>query len=1329
MTNEEYHRYTQYLRARDREDAKLQHERELLQRERDDRSRHMQEKEEEEEEEEEKEEKEETSVLRVATISPKMFFPKPVLDTPIQRVNRPERAPVSKCKHCSQEFRRFYAYRRHISSGVCADRTSFYWCNFCDATFVRRKDRACHERDHLLEQSRSQSGAGFNRIEDLHGCGVFQRIFLPEEGITTIEAAFRVIREDLLELLRQRLRFHKMLRAGTVVLGRFGVLDEQGEITQQADIPLRATYQLYFLGDANTIPNGVREYELETLKRLDELETTGSGWVLLQIITFTVEAGKCNMVGSCNTAVDLSIVPGGEYLIDVPLKEEKNWCFLSAVTQHFVTKHNPETTRNWIDEHLKINKKHLPMDVNNVRYFEAKNQHLRLGVNVFLRDGKECYPAYRSKLNNPDHLVNLLLLRHGRSWHYVYIEDLDKLLLQYNHIDGMRRRHNSVHCHNCLSNFTCAATLKAHEEICFSNKTQLLTMPDTTKPLKFEQHLKKYGHEFVGFADFEAALVPEQRQNSASCLNCQNLGRKRDCSHATHAQNTQVPICYALVFVDRDRNVVFQRCETAADVMPLFFAALKEAEKLLLPLLQAAKANMIWTEEDDVRYKSARVCHVCEEPFGLDYKLKKVRDHCHRTGKALGACHHQCNIDRRVKRNLLVYIHNFKGYDSHFIIRGYQKKVDEKVKGLASNTQKFRTVDLGRISFVDSLSLLNTGLAELVRDLGKDHSYKILESSGIYKTPTQRRLLVEGKGVFPYEYISGYHVLQETSLPPRERFYSVLREDTVSEEDYEQAVTTFEIFECADLAAYTRLYCLLDTLLLGEVMLEFVDEAMKDFGLDATNYISIPQLSFDAMLKMTKIRLDYLPDLEMVLLFEKGIRGGVSYVNTRMVSIEKDGGHLMYFDFNNLYGWAQMQQLPARQYRWLPSHEISCFDVLSVPDNGLLGYALEVDMEYPQNIRDLHSLMPLAPEHLNIFFPDLSDYSKECLKAIQPAKACERYNSSKLCGTFFPKEKYLVHYRNLKFYLKHGLKVTKVHRIIEFEQEAFAKPYIDFTAEKRKNATSDFKRMTAKLCANGNFGKWLQNARKYMNVVFASKASTAMKYLGNPRFISFRILNDSLIAIFLHKREICMDRKFSVGFTILELSKLKMFECLYDDVLPAFGRENVDIVLSDTDSYVFHIKNYSKDEIRLRLKSLMDFSNMDKQHELFDASKCKVPGFLKDEVPNGDIVECIAPKSKCYVIRTVSKKGVESTEKKCKGLAKPRVKRLNVESYRGCILSKRAVKATMARIQVKNHVIQTVMQNKICMTSFDDKRYLLSCGVHSRPYQREAQSDECKRCK
>ena len=190
-----------------------------------------------------------------------------------------------------------------------------------------------------------------------------------------------------------------------------------------------------------------------------------------------------------------------------------------------------------------------------------------------------------------------------------------------------------------------------------------------------------------------------------------------------------------------------------------------------------------------------------------------------------------------------------------------------------------------------------------------------------------------------------------------------------------------------------------------------------------------------------------------------------------------------------------------------------------------------------------------------------------------------------------------------------------------------------------------------------------------------------------------------------------------------------MFQYYYDVILPRFGRRNVSILLSDTDSFIFHIKNYTKNEIRWKLGDVMDFSNIPAANKMCNATRKNVPGFLKDETPAGDIVECIALKSKCYALRTrMNVTGEIIEEKKCKGITKPTVKRIRINNYRSCVSSLKAVRANMTRISVKKRTIRTILQNKVCLSSFDDKRFMLNCGKHSLPYQKEPISNVCTIC-
>ena len=197
-----------------------------------------------------------------------------------------------------------------------------------------------------------------------------------------------------------------------------------------------------------------------------------------------------------------------------------------------------------------------------------------------------------------------------------------------------------------------------------------------------------------------------------------------------------------------------------------------------------------------------------------------------------------------------------------------------------------------------------------------------------------------------------------------------------------------------------------------------------DYGLYPCHYFSSPGLSWDAMLKMTDIKLEKINDIDMYLFLEKAMRGGVSCFSKRY-SRSKDNIDIMYWDMNNLYGTVMsFDYLAYGGFRWLSKEEIKRFDLNVISDNSKIGYILEVDLEYCKELHDIHNDYPLCPEYISVNYEMLSKYCKNivdrCNIKIEGVK--------KLIPSVY-KFKYPVHYKNLKYYLSLGMKLVKIHRI------------------------------------------------------------------------------------------------------------------------------------------------------------------------------------------------------------------------------------------------------------------------------------------------------------
>ena len=246
---------------------------------------------------------------------------------------------------------------------------------------------------------------------------------------------------------------------------------------------------------------------------------------------------------------------------------------------------------------------------------------------------------------------------------------------------------------------------------------------------------------------------------------------------------------------------------------------------------------------------------------------------------------------------------------------------------------------------------------------------------------------------------------------------------------------------------------------------------------------------------------------------------------------EKPSTFITYLDKNNLYGWPMSKYLPYGEFRWVKN--VDGFDVMSISEKSDTGYLLEVNLEYPDELHELHNNYPLAPEKLAVSNDMLPAYCK---------KITDKYDIKvgdveRLIPHLDNKVKYVVHYINLQLYLSLGIKLTKIHRILQFKKSDSMKRYIDFNTEKRKNAANNFEKIFFKLMINSVYGKTMENLRKRMDVRLVSNEKDFLKYTSRPTYITHKIFGKDYAAIYEIKPVLMLNKPIYVGFTVLDLSK------------------------------------------------------------------------------------------------------------------------------------------------------------------------------------------------
>ena len=181
--------------------------------------------------------------------------------------------------------------------------------------------------------------------------------------------------------------------------------------------------------------------------------------------------------------------------------------------------------------------------------------------------------------------------------------------------------------------------------------------------------------------------------------------------------------------------------------------------------------------------------------------------------------------------------------------------------------------------------------------------------------------------MYSYEYIDSWEKFNEVSLPDKESFYSQLNKEGIADEDYMHAQKVWEVFKIKNLGEYHDLYVQSDTFLLADVFENFRDKCIEIYEVNPAHFLSAPGLAWQACLKRTGVKLELLSDIDMLIMLEKGIRGGIFHaiyryakaINKYMKNYDKNmkSSFLEYVDANNLYGWAMSKKLPIGNFKWI----------------------------------------------------------------------------------------------------------------------------------------------------------------------------------------------------------------------------------------------------------------------------------------------------------------------------------------------------------------------------------------------------------------------------
>jgi len=683
--------------------------------------------------------------------------------------------------------------------------------------------------------------------------------------------------------------------------------------------------------------------------------------------------------------------------------------------------------------------------------------------------------------------VNLLVLEDK---HYVLIKSLSRLL------SSQTSNHNGKKhfCLRCLTSFTTKEVLEKHREYCEDHDFIKIVMPKKGETCKFKNHNQKMWVSIVVYADFECCTkkIHSTQPNPENSFSeaCQKYEPSEFCFKIVCNGGKKEPVSYAKQTLDENMAENFVK-ELRGEIDKVWLTEAKP---------------MIMIEEDKSNFDNATNCWICQKDFTEDDK--KVRDHCHFSGQFQGAAHQKCNALFRKPKFVPVFFHNLSGYDAHLFVKNLNTLGDGDIDCIPNTEEKYISFSKSiydenkkfkyKIRFLDSFRFMASGLDKLTANLNSEQLKHTREEFG-----EDCELLLR-KGVFPYDWFDSFEKLNETKLPPKEAFYSKLYNSEISDLDCEYAQKVRNHFEMKTFRKYHDLYMKLDFLLLTEVFENFRGICMDNYELDSCWYFTAPGLAWDACLKKTGVELELLNDLDVHLMFEKGIRGGVSMISNRYAKANnkymknfdpsKPSKFIQYLDASNLYGWAMSQPLPVRNFNWMSEAQLENWKEFSDQDGK--GCILEVDLEYPKELHDLHNDYPLAPERLMVN---------------KVEKLIPNLNNTK---------RYVLHYHNLTQCREMKLKITKIHQGISFCEAAWMKPYIDLNTRLRAKAQNEFEKDFLKLMNNSVFGKTMENIRNRVDVCLRTNEKSAVKLVPKPNYERATIFDQNLIAVHMKKTEL-----------------------------------------------------------------------------------------------------------------------------------------------------------------------------------------------------------------
>ena len=1240
-----------------------------------------------------------------------IFKRKDNLTKHIRKVHAPKQDHT--CTVCGLKFDTKDSLRAHVEEHIVAEakekdkpppkkrrKVQVLQCKFCGFQAQNEVELRQHVANHLNDDDEDLLGPNVKMEKSLEGA-LKVLTFYPK-GIQ--KADLPTFMSDMRSNITKALKKQTLGRLGVkwypvckIKFGRNVVTDDGTEERTTTTAHIGSASEVRLPGDSDEdLQNSIDRALYNMYNHLDSFtKLQGTGWQVEEIQFLKLNMARYKSVRGASYLELPPEIRNSRAILNIQNKDEKCflWSILAALHPVAYEDHAYRVGKYLpYENELNMEGIEFPVSYRDIPKFVKQNN---ISVNIVGYEGT-FFPAFQTKPIKDIHVDLLHFEKEGES-HYCLIRDLNRML-SFTSKNCKKR----FHCSYCFHGFCEEKPLLKHIDYCSIHGHQKTELPGPNEVnMEFTQIQKMLKVPYVIYADFECILEPTQEEGKKSI---------------------HTPCGYSYLVVSTDETVQPKIVTYSDDnVLEHFFEDILEETSKLMKIVKT-NHPMIMTDEDEMMYERATVCHICEKEIipNPEKKVdKKVRDHCHLTGKYRGAAHSKCNLAYRVPYFIPVFFHNLEGYDAHLLMQELGKYTKYQIKCIPKSLEKYISFSLGHIRFLDSYNFMSASLAKLVENLAADGDQHFHHLKRHFPNVEERSLLLR-KGVYPYEWMDDIEKMNHPSLPSQEKFYSALTLQGVTDEDYKHAQTVWEKFKMTKMKDYHDLYLKSDVLLLADCFENFREKCLEFYKLDPAQFFTTPGLSWAAALKMTGVQLELITDMNMHLLIEKGVRGGISTIVTRYAKAnnkymgakfneKEESVYLLDLDANNLYGWAMSQPLPTDTFTWVLEEDLVKLQdtILNLEEDSPTGFILEVDLEVPEDMHDYFNEYVPAPEHFKVTSNMLSNANKECLQKLK----LKHTTGEKLIPNLHNKEKYVLHYRALQCYTQLGLRLTKIHSAIEFNQSAWLKVYIDFNTKQRKLAKNTFEKDFFKLMNNSVFGKTIENLRNRTDVELVNTEKRLEKVVCKPTAESFHRFNEHLVAVRKRIPVLKLNRPIYAGMTILDLSKVLMYNFYYK-VMKKRYEDRLNLLFTDTDSLCVSVRTEDVYKDMLEMQDEFDCSDYPVDHPLHSTTNKKVLGKFKDEMKGAIVEEFVGLRAKMYSILWTG-----GSVRTCKGISTCVNKFVHKhEMYKECLLNTNCRVDKIVRIGSVDHKLYTMEQKKISLSPFDDKRYILDDKVKTLAY-------------